>query len=141
MWLTFKKIKEDWQEHPAFFFEITPSWSRYGMGFYSASAKAMQTIRDKIDADTLGFKKTVLKNYKKLKGFSIEGDQYKKSKYMGDDKEIAEWYNRKNLFLVYNGDRMEELYDVKIIEDMRKSFLAMAEIYAYLCEITVLAKQ
>ena len=59
MWLVFRRSNRDWTQMPAFYFELTPGWYRYGMGFYSALPATMARFREKIDSDPAAFLKTV----------------------------------------------------------------------------------
>lgn len=64
LWITFKRPQKDWQDAPAYFFEISPASYRFGMGFYQATPNTMAKLRELIDKDPKQFKK-VISCYKK----------------------------------------------------------------------------
>ncbi len=49
IWLTYKRPITDWQDAPAFFFEIAADSYRFGMGFYRASKWTMDRLRAEIE--------------------------------------------------------------------------------------------
>jgi len=49
MWITYKRLNKTWQDYPSFFFELSGSSYRYGMGFYSATRATMDLFRESID--------------------------------------------------------------------------------------------
>lgn len=57
IWITFKRKIKDWQDAPAYFFEITPEFYRFGMGFYQASKETMNGFRAALLEKTDDFQK------------------------------------------------------------------------------------
>ena len=50
-WITFKRPRKNWQNFPAFFFEISPDTYRYGMGFFSADRATMDRFREGLETN------------------------------------------------------------------------------------------
>jgi uncharacterized protein (TIGR02453 family) len=134
MWITFMKRVKEKSDYPAFFFEITPLSYRYGMGFFSASVKTMNSYRDLIIKKEKLFLKIISKiNSDKI--FIPEGDLYKNNKYNGTIKEIFEWFNRKNIYLVNNQSNIRKIFNTKIlIKQLQDGFIGLKEIYNFLKE-------
>ena len=130
MWITFKKKGRDNVDYPAFFFQLTPYEFFYGLGFYSASVKSMNAIRDMIMQNEKKFKQIIEEIYNK-KVFSLEGELYKRNRYKGSDEEIANWYNRKNLYLIYYSKNMNELFDDQFLKYLKSGFESLAPIYDF----------
>ena len=133
-WITFKRLRKDWKDYPAFFFEISPESYRYGMGFYSASRETMDRFRRNIDSDPRTFM-TAIAFYSKQQVFVIEGDEYKRPLKTDIPKELQNWYNRKNLYLVCNRQMEESNIDKKLISDLVDGFQMIAPFYCYLCDV------
>jgi uncharacterized protein (TIGR02453 family) len=134
MWLTFMKRTKEKADSPAFFFEITPLSYRYGMGFFSASVKTMNSYRDLIMNKENKFLKIISK-IKLGKIFVPEGELYKKNKYPGKIEEISEWYNRKNIYLINNQSNVKNIFDMeKLIKQLKDGFMGLNEIYIFLKE-------
>ncbi|HAU88423.1 MAG TPA: TIGR02453 family protein [Lachnospiraceae bacterium] len=130
MWVTFKKIGASKVDYPSFFFEFSPYSYRYGMGFFSASPKSMLAIREAIDENEKDFIK-IIKKVKKDNLFSPEGEMYKKEYYKGKNAEVALWYNRRNIYLVRNSNDITELYSMEKIDEIRKGFENLKDMYQF----------
>ncbi len=48
MWITYKRLNKTWQDYPSYFFKLSGSSYRYGMGFYSATRTTMDLFREQI---------------------------------------------------------------------------------------------
>ncbi|MDL2283532.1 DUF2461 domain-containing protein [Oxalobacter sp. OttesenSCG-928-P03] len=109
MWLAFMRRGGNKTEFPGFFLEINPSFYRYGMGFFRASPQTMAQYRLKIDQDEAAFLDLV--SALSETGALPEGEIYKRNRYTGGVKEIAGWYNRKNIYLTHNRADVGELFE------------------------------
>lgn len=131
MWITFKKIGKSNTDYPAFFLEISPYGYRYGMGFYCATSGTMGMLREHMNNN----EKLILELIKQIDKegiFQLEGDMYKKNMFTDKKSILQPWYNRKNIFLVYNG-KIGELFEKTLIEKIRDDFISLTGIYKFLC--------
>jgi uncharacterized protein (TIGR02453 family) len=134
MWITFIKRTKEKSDYPGFFFEITPLSYRYGMGFFSASVKTMDSYRDLIIRKEKMFLR-IISRIKSDKIFVPEGDLYKKNKYNGNTKDILEWYNRKNIYLVNNQPEVKKIFNTKsLVEQLKDGFTGLNGMYNFLKE-------
>jgi len=134
MWVTFKGSYGDWKEKPVFFFELFPEFYRYGMGYYNTPKEVMTRIRTLIDDNDKEFMK-IHRLYKKQDVFTIEGEKYKKVMNKNIPDDLAEWYQRKDIFFVCN--RMDDLiFRNELIDVMMEHFNLIKPIYEYLKKIT-----
>lgn len=133
-WITFKRLRKEWKDFPAYFFEISPNSYRYGMGFYSASRETMDRLRQSIDLNSRSFL-SAISFYAKQENFSIEGDEYKRPLKVAIPNELQEWYNRKNLYLVSNQQIEGNNIDKGLISDLMHGFETIAPFYHYLCKV------
>ncbi len=106
MWITFKRTCKDWKDAPAYFFEISPDFYRYGMGFYSASKSTMDRFREMIDEKPEEFLQ-VISFYSKQRIFVLENIKrcrikrnLKKSR-TGTGEEIFTWPATEGLTIVF----------------------------------------
>lgn len=134
IWITFKRPRKEWIDAPAFFFELTPESYRYGMGFYSATKDTMDKFRERMDSDPKEFQQATA-FYAKQDTFILEGDQYKRLLDPGKPKEMLDWYQRKNLYLVCNRDIDDRLFNHELVQDIKDGFGRLADFYHYLCRI------
>lgn len=133
-WITFKRLRQEWKDYPAFFFEISPHSYRYGMGFYSASRKTMDNFRSAIDTNKQVFR-AAISFYSTSKTFRIEGEQYKRPLKADIPAELQDWYNRKSLYLASNHQIHGNSIDKKLIADLQDGFEMIAPFYHYLCKV------
>lgn len=135
-WITFKRVRQEWKDYPAFFFEISPDFYRYGMGFYSASRQTMDNFRSAVERNVQAFNTMTLFN-STSKTFQIEGDQYKRPIKVDIPKELQDWYNRKSLYLVSNHPIDKFGIHKTLINDLQRDFQMVAPLYHFLCKVAV----
>ena len=89
----------------------------------------MDAYRATIDRDEDGFLKAV----SPVAGagvFTVEGGVYKRGRYKGSNPEIANWYDRKNIYIAANRDDVTETFDFDALaERLINGFRALSGIY------------
>ena len=128
MWFTFKRQLENWPDAPAYFFELTSDFYRYGMGFYDASPTTMRKFRTYID-ENKNFLKEI--GFSKVKGFfDVEGEEYKRA--IGEDKsrDIRIFYRRKNVYLIRNEKIPGKLFSGKLLGELSEGFKMLEPLYS-----------
>jgi len=130
MWITFKKKGQDKVDFPTFFFEISPDGYFFGMGFFSASVKSMNAIREKINRDEKGFLKLV-RQLERSEIFQLEGESYKRGKYEGNSEDVAKWYNRKNVYLISYSKTVDDLFTEQLVDQLKQGFQSLAPMYRF----------
>jgi uncharacterized protein (TIGR02453 family) len=131
MWITYKRLNKIWQDDPAFFFELSGSSYRYGMGFYSATRATMDLFRQSIDKNPGIFRCT----FNTIPGegsFVIEGDMYKKRIPNDLPEELQVWYQRKNIYLVCNRKIDDDLFSRHIFFTLQEGFERLAPFYYFM---------
>ncbi len=128
LWITFKRSIDDWPDFPAFFFELSPTSYCFGMGFYAASRDTMDKIR------TLLEKKpkiilTQLSALKKLHGFELEGDEYKRIINPAIPGGIMSLYQKKNIYLIKNSTINENVFSESLLSEIGNGFGALGSLY------------
>jgi uncharacterized protein (TIGR02453 family) len=133
-WITFKRPGSDWQDYPAYFFEISPYSYRYGMGFYSASRVTMDRFRKGLDENPAKFL-SAIECFSKQGGFTIEGEKYKRPLKTDLPEKLQDWYNRKNIYLISNKQIEDNSIEKVLISELTLGFKAIASFYYYLCGV------
>ncbi|MDD5171368.1 MAG: DUF2461 domain-containing protein [Syntrophales bacterium] len=134
MWLVFKRSSREWTQMPAFYFEMTPGWYRYGMGFYSALPRTMACFRQVIDERPSAFL-TAISFYDHASPFILEGECYKRILKPGQPATIKEWYQKKNFHLTCRKPVDERLFSPELTDDLIGGFAMLAPLYRYLWQI------
>lgn len=136
-WVVFKLRVGRWQDMPCMFFDIGPEGWELGVGFYSAKTDFMRAFRKKIDIETKRFEK-IVRDIDKQPQFVKYGDFYKKN--MGDKEHkaaVMDWYMRKNVGVIANGEISEAIYTREIFDTALADLKALIPIEKFLNEITV----
>lgn len=136
VWITFKKMNRDWKLDPCFFFEITPSIYRYGMGFYTASKESIKRLRELIDEESNDFNE-LNSLYKSQNIFTLEGEKYKKVLDKSKSPEILEWYQRKNIYFMCTKKINEKLFDSELLDEIIRGFDIMKPFYEFLWKLKI----
>ncbi|WP_058300698.1 DUF2461 domain-containing protein [Gorillibacterium timonense] len=134
MWLTFKRSAKEWSTNPAFFFELSPHSYRYGMGYFSADPETMEGFRERMDTSVEEFKKAIA-FYPQQQIFTLEGDKYKRVLDKTKPGELADWYQRKNLYLVCLREIDGRLFSRELAAELIANFQIISGFYQYLLHI------
>jgi len=134
VWLTFKRANRDWKLDPCFFFEITPSVCRYGMGFFVATKETIMRLREVIDEGSEDFKR-IVDLYTGQKIYTLEGEKYKKILDKSKTAEELEWYQRKSIHFMCERKINEGIFTSKLAEDLKRDFEILRPFYEFLWKV------
>lgn len=134
MWIAFKRPSREWTDAPSYFFEITPSFYRYGMGYYSASRATMDALRASIDENPAPFRRAIA-FHKKGSPFDLRGETYKRPLPSRHTKEIQEWTGRKSFYLVADRSIDRTLFSPSLVPLLDEGFRALGPLYRYLAAL------
>ena len=128
LWLTFKKPLSEWQDAPAFFFELGAENWRYGMGFYSASKETMDRLRQLIERKPAEFEEMIAF----LDGqdrFEVGGEQYKRLINPAVPEHLRSWHQRKSVYLICNRPSNSELFGRELLSELIAGFTLLEPLY------------
>jgi uncharacterized protein (TIGR02453 family) len=128
LWLTFKKPLSQWQDAPAFFFELGAESWRYGMGFYAASKETMDLLRQLIERKPDEFEEMI----SFLDGqdrFEVAGEQYKRLINPAVPEHLRSWHQRKSVYLVCNRRSDSGLFGRELQSELIDGFTLLAPLY------------
>lgn len=128
LWLTFKRPLSEWQDAPAFFFELDADSWRYGMGFYSASKVTMDRLRQLIERKPAEFERMI----SFLAGqnrFVVEGEQYKRLINPAVPEHLRSWHQRKSVYLVCNQQSDRQLFSRELMSELITGFSLLEPLY------------
>ena len=139
LWLTFKKPLSEWQDAPAFFFELgAESWC-YGMGFYSASKDTMDRLRQLIERKPAEFEDMIAF----LDGqdrFEVGGEQYKRLINPAVPEHLRSWHQRKSVYLVCNRQSDQRLYGRELMSELITGFTLLVPLYHSFSKLRIAGK-
>ena len=134
LWLTFKRPKKNWQEAPAFYFEINQFGYGFGMGLYAASPSTMARYRELIDTKTKDFKKAT-KFYTDGSPFELGGESYKRIFDKSKTPEIQQWYQRKSFYLYQSRPIDDILFSENLVQLLMTEFSVLTGLYKFLLRL------
>lgn len=128
LWLTFKMHHSDWQDAPAFFFELGADSWRYGMGFYAASKETMDRLRQLIERKPAEFERMIA-FLADQDQFAVEGEQYKRLINPAVPEHLRPWHQRKSVYLVCNRPSDGQLYSREVLGELVTGFTLLEPLY------------
>lgn len=131
MWATFRHTREDWMNLPGFFFELTPEFYRYGMGYYQAKRETMDAFREAVKEDTDDFLKAI-KFHKKGEIFTLSGEEYKRKLKNDLPEELQEWYQKKSFYLVAKQDSGGNLFSADLVDELILGYNTLRDLYTFI---------
>lgn len=135
MWLTFKRPAKQWTDAPVFFFEITPDFFHYGLGYYSASKATMDRFRHLMLRQPKEFAAVVASCHAP---FELVGESYKRPLVKDQDPALANWYNRKTFAVMATDAQMEALFSAPLAQRIAKGFQQLRPLYDFLLRVEML---
>ncbi|HMW18751.1 MAG TPA: DUF2461 domain-containing protein [Accumulibacter sp.] len=132
-WLAFKRPRQEWQNHPAYFFELLPESYRFGMGFYCADRNTMDRFRADLDNNPTPF--LAATGFFNQGLFALEGESYKRPLKADIPPALHDWYNRKSFYLVNSQPVGEKGIPAAFSGELATAFEALAPFYQYLSSL------
>lgn len=132
MWIWFRRNKKLYENHPSYFFEITPGLVRWGCGWYMADAAAMESYRGMIlsaDPAFLAAKRA----FERQSVFQMSDDDvYKRSKFPEQPEDLRAWLDRKSIYIVHNAETPDVIYQPGLSERLAADFRSIEAFYRFL---------
>lgn len=128
LWLTFKKPLSEWQDAPAFFFELGAESWRYGMGFYAASKETMDRVRQLIERKPAEFERMIAFLADQDR-FEVGGEQYKRLINPAVPEHLRSWHQRKSVYLVCTRQSDSGLYGCELSNELITGFTLLTPLY------------
>jgi uncharacterized protein (TIGR02453 family) len=133
MWITFQRPVPDWMNYPGFFMELSANGYIYGMGLYAAKKQVMETFRSKVE-DEQDYFKSITRELIDKRGFSIDGECYKRPLKNNLEEYFQPWVQRKSVWLMKRRPVGDEVYDVRFLEILEEDFTALKDLYNFFLE-------
>ncbi|WP_413740391.1 DUF2461 domain-containing protein [Sodalis sp. RH14] len=135
MWLTFKRHSKEWTDAPVFFFEITPDFFHYGLGYYSASKATMDRFRHLMLRQPEEFARAAACA---RAPFALAGESYKRPLIKDQDPALASWYNRKSFAVMTTDNNIASLFSPALAARLMRDFTRLQPLYALLMRVETL---
>lgn len=127
VWVAFMRDKKAWDCLPGFFADMSLKETVYGMGFYAATPRLMQTLRRMLEEDPAPFVRALKKA--RAAGFVLEGARYARPKKEGLPPLVDELYNRKMWSLEKTVNDPAFFGSGSLTATLREAFHTLAPMY------------
>ncbi len=128
-WFVFQRSKG--MIHPVWFFEFTPDFHHYGCGYYSTPPKVMERVRELVLAGDRRYLEAQ-KALDSLRGFSLEGERYKRPRYPDAPEKQREWLERRSVTALHYSTDTKPLFSKNLARTLEKAFVKLAPVYTFL---------
>lgn len=134
LWVMFMRNKQQWKYQPCMWFEFWPTGMSWGIGIYDCSPAVMECFRNQLDEHGDEFLKAVnaVKNVGGVESFS----SYKIDRSIGKDDKLKIYYNAKTFYMSYKTESLEDLFNGKVLDNLRKWIKGCTPMYKFLLGIT-----
>lgn len=128
-WFVFQRSKG--MVHPVWFFEFTPDFHHFGCGYYSTPPRIMERVRELVLADDKRYREAQ-KALDALRGFSLEGELYKRPRYPDESAKWRDWLERRSITTLSFSSDTKRLFSKRLASRLADAFLRLAPVYDFL---------
>ena len=133
MWITLKR-QSNRMEYPCFFFELTPVFWRFGMGFSWLSPRTMQSFRDAFQARENELIHAIQALGTRT-GIRLYGNTYRKDHYPQLEPPLKDWCNHRDLYLAKESEDLSPLWNPDLPLILCRGFKRLKPLYDFLWSI------
>lgn len=129
LWFSVAVGDRDWTGRPTFFFEISPEYYSYGMGFWEAGMELMNRYRRRIDEHPEELA-ALARRISERGIFTLEGPAYAKPK--GDVGPLLQpWYQKKSVYLERSVPLDELMFSPALADRVIADLKELVPLYRY----------
>ncbi len=135
LWMSFQRVGTSWENFPGYFMELNTEHCMLGMGLFAPKRKVMDIFRDKIETEPNAFREMVQKSVID-RGYSVEGESYKKSIPNILPDFFQPWMNRKAVYVMKTFPVSDErIYSDALAHLIADDFTHLADLYHLMVEV------
>lgn len=133
-WLGFRRPGKRISESFTLYFEVTTSGYGYGMGMYSPDPNLMKPMRARMLAEPARFLE--LARALEEKGFTAEGERYKRDMFPDAPKELKPYLNLKGIGWHYFTEKLSKSMTPELTDELIEALTALRPMYRFLCALS-----
>lgn len=139
MWLVFQKpaSRDDWTNIPSYYLEINADTVSYGMGLFRPLKKTMDVFREEISYMQTELKEHIQKDVYD-RGFSVNGEEYKRKIPNDLDEFFQPWIQRKGVYVAKQIPVTAQVLGPEFYKIIEEEFRALEWLYKFMKEVTEL---
>lgn len=133
LWFCIRTGDRDWTGRPTFYFEISPEYYSYGMGFWEAPAELMALYRRQIESDPEPLARLV-RRFDRQTTFVLSGPAYARPK--GDAGALLQpWYQKKSVHLEHTVPLDERIFSPALADEVAAGMRELIPFYRYFSDL------
>ncbi len=129
-WLSFKHPDTRIGETFSMYAEIEPNGYGYGMGMYSPDSAFMKAFRERILTSPARF--LALAEEAKARGFTVEGERFKRDRFPDADPALKPYLNLKGISFTFFNKDVKKTYEPDFLNEVREGLLSLKELYQFI---------
>ena len=133
LWFCIRTGDRDWTGRPTFYFEISPEYYSYGMGFWQARPELMTLYRRQIETDPEPLAHLV-RRFNRQTIFSLSGSDYARPK--GNVGALLQpWYQKKSINLEHTVALDERIFSPALADEVAAGMKELSPFYRYFSDL------
>lgn len=129
-WLSFKHPDTHTGDTFSMYAEIDPKGYGYGMGMYCPDSTFMKGLRERILANPVRFLE--LAEAAKKKGFTVEGESFKRDRFPDADVALKPYLNKKGISFCFYSHELKRTMRKEFQDELREGLLSLKELYWFI---------
>ena len=130
LWVSFSKYRKEFPLFPTFWLEVFQNGYDCGVGYFYSTPHLMELYRKEILENKKQFGK-IIKVFED-EGILIYGDAYKKPRAGDVPKELAPYYNRRNIGFYKHTEGISDIESGDFVEKAIEIYKTLAPMYKFL---------
>lgn len=138
MWIAFQRQRIPGAEWPGLYFQISEEGFEYGCGYYQASPRYMEVLRQQVleGGETFWEAQEALKA---LPHYRLEGERYKRPRYPDQPVELRQWLELRGVCVLAESKDFPLLFSERLGEMLARELTALGPVYRFLLQAAQIA--
>lgn len=133
-WIAVKRSSKEWKEAPSYYFDLSEDTLTHGIGYYMATKDTMDRMRAIIEDEPDRILEFIELINSKTE-YKVMGENYKKILNKNIEEPLIDWYQKKNIYLMYSAPITDIIYTPEIADRVVEDFVNVGEIYRFFTEL------
>jgi uncharacterized protein (DUF2461 family) len=118
---------------PGFFMDASHDGYRYGLQIYHRTTQGMTRLRDYALVNERRFS-GIIRDIKDRDEFLLEGESYKKERYLSVNEPVKGWLNRKSWWLGRTCPPDDAFFSPALVKYLGEGYQSLQLLYGFMCE-------
>ena len=129
LWFCIRTGDRDWTGRPTFYFEISPEYYSYGMGFWEARPELMALYRRRIEEEPETLARLV-RRFNRQTDFTLAGSDYARPRGQVDPL-LTPWYQKKSINLEHTRALDDRIFSPALAGEVIAGLKELIPFYRY----------